>query len=85
MNSPLMQFFRKALGREPALHPVERGMAKQWVKRRLVLIYPELRNDPKALDAAYRSLSLEPRLGTEEGDQAAYFEMILPDSTENSS
>jgi hypothetical protein len=78
MNSPLMQFFKKALGREPALHPVDQGMARQWVKKRLAAIYPELRNDPAALDAAYRSLSLEPRLGTEEGDQGAYFEMTLP-------
>jgi len=74
----MMQFFKKALGREHPLHPVEKGMAKQWVKKRLAVIYPELKNDPKALEEAYRSLSLEPRLGTEEGDQAAYFEMILP-------
>ena len=79
MNSPLMQFFRKALGREPALHPIDRGIARQWVKKRLVAIYPELRNDPQALEEAYRTLSLEPRLGTEEGDQAAYVEMTLPE------
>jgi hypothetical protein len=78
MNSPLMQFFLKALGREPVLHPVDRALAKQWVKKRLVLVYPELKDDPKALEAAYQSLSLEPRLGTEEGDQATYFEMHLP-------
>ena len=78
MNSPLMQFFRKALRREPALHPIDHRMARQWVKKRLVSIYPELRNNPEALNAAYRTLSLDPRLGTEEGDQAAYFEMTLP-------
>jgi len=78
MNSPLMEFFRKALGREPVLHPIDRSMAKQWVKKRLTVIYPELRDDPKALEQAYRTLSLEPRLGTEEGDDAAYFEMTLP-------
>jgi hypothetical protein len=80
MNSPLMQFFRKALGREPALHPIDQGLARQWVRKRLAVIYPELKNDPVALDAAYRSLSLEPRLGAEEGEQAAYFEMTLPGS-----
>jgi len=32
MNSPLMEFFRKALKREPALHPIDQGLAKQWVK-----------------------------------------------------
>jgi hypothetical protein len=78
MNSPLMQFFKKALGREPALHPIDQGLAKQWVKKRLLVVYPELRNDPKALEEAYRSLSMEPRLGTEEGDQAAYFDITLP-------
>jgi len=73
-----MKFFRKALGREPAMHPVDRGLAKHWVKKRLAVIYPELRGDPDKLEEAYQALSLEPRLGTEEGDQAAYFEMTLP-------
>jgi hypothetical protein len=78
MNSPLMEFFRRALGREPALHPIDQGMAKQWVKKRLVAVFPELKDDPKALEAAYQALSMEPRLGSEEGDQATYFEMTLP-------
>jgi len=66
------------MGREPALHPIDQGLAKQWVKKRLTAVYPELRNDPAALERAYRTLSLEPRLGTEAGDDAAYFEMISP-------
>lgn len=78
MNSPLMQFFKRALGREPALHPVERGLAKQWIKKRLAAVFPELRNNPVALEKAYRELSLEPRLGTKEGDAATYFEMSAP-------
>ncbi len=78
MNSPLMQFFKRALRREPPLHPVDRGMARHWVKRRLSHLYPELRENPAALEAAYRSLTLEPRLG-EEGDAGTYFEMILPE------
>jgi hypothetical protein len=78
MNSPLMEFFRRALGREPALHPIDQGMAKQWVKKRLIAVFPELKDDPKALDAAYQALSMEPRLGSEEGDQSTYFEMTLP-------
>jgi hypothetical protein len=61
------------------MHPIDRGMAKQWVKKRLLMVYPELRDNPKELEAAYRSLSLEPQLGTEEGDAAAYFEMTLPE------
>jgi len=79
MNSSLMQFFKKALSREPPLTHVERGMAKQWIKKRLTAVFPELRNNPVALEKAYRELSLEPRLGTEEGDAAAYFEMSAPD------
>ncbi len=78
MNSPLMQFFKRALNREPVLHPIDRGLAKQWIKRRLVVVFPELRDDPRALEEAYRALSLEPKLGTEEGDAATYFEMTLP-------
>jgi hypothetical protein len=78
MNSPLMSFFLKALGREAPLHPVDHAMAKQWVKKRLMIVFPELRGDPKALEEAYRSLSLEPQMGTEEGEAATFFEMRLP-------
>lgn len=79
MNSPLMQFFKRALSREPALHPVDRRMAKHWIKKRMVAVFPELRNNPAELEKAYQALSLEPRLGSEEGDAAAYFEMTLPE------
>ena len=82
MNSDLMQFFKRALNREPALHPVDRGMAKVWIKKRLVAVFPELRNNPVELEKAYRSLSLEPRLGTEPGDAATYFEMTAPESAD---
>ena len=78
MNSPLMQFFKRALGREPVLHPVDRRMAKHWIKKRLLKVFPELRNNPEALEKAYRQLSLEPKLGSEEGEAAAFFEMTLP-------
>jgi hypothetical protein len=78
MNSPLMKFLLRAFGREPKLSPLDGKLAKQWVKRRLLMIYPELRGDPKGLEAAYQSLSLEPCLGDEEGDSAIYFEMKLP-------
>jgi hypothetical protein len=77
--TPLMEFFKRALGREPRLNPVHHGMAKYWIKRRLAAVFPELRNNPKALEKAYRELGLEPKLGSEEGDAAVYFEMTLPD------
>jgi len=60
------------MGREPVLHPIDQGMARHWVKKRLASIYPELRNNPGALDAAYRSL------GAEEADESGNFEIILP-------
>lgn len=77
MTSPLMQFINNALRREPPVHPIDRGLARQYIKKRLAHIYPELRDDPEALERAYRTLSLEPRLG-DEGDAGVYFEMILP-------
>jgi hypothetical protein len=78
MNSGLISFFKRAFGAQPPLHPVDQRLAKQWVKKRLVAVFPELRNNPKALEQAYQHLSLEPRLGTEEGDAAAYFEITPP-------
>ena len=54
---------KRALGLGPVLHPVEQGMAKRWIKQRLLAVFPELRGNPRALEAAYRSLSLEPRAG----------------------
>ena len=55
--------FKRALGLAPVVHPVDRGLAKRWIKQRLLVVFPELRGDPKALEAAYRALSLEPRPG----------------------
>jgi len=78
MQSRLLQFIKRAFTREPELHPVERGMARQWIKQRLVVVFPELRNNPKALESAYRSLSLEPRAGSEAGDGDTVFELNAP-------
>jgi len=49
MKSGLLQFIKRAFSSEPELHPVERGMARQWIKQRLVAVFPELRNNPQAL------------------------------------
>lgn len=78
MAGAIIEFFRSKLGGSPPLKAVERLAARQWVKERLKRMYPELRDDPKALDAAYRSLSLEPRPGAGEGG-ATVFEVILPE------
>lgn len=65
------------LSGEPPLHPIDRQMAKRWVKERLKIMYPELRHDPRALEEAYQSLTLEARPGAGKGGQAL-FEVILP-------
>lgn len=78
MKSGLFQLIKRAFFREPDLHPVERGMARRWIKQRLVTVFPELRNNPAALEHAYRTLSLEPRAGSEAGDAETVFELNLP-------
>ena len=79
MKSGLLQFIKRAFSSEPDLHPVERGMARHWIKQRLISVFPELRNNPGALERAYQTLSLEPRPGTEAGDNETVFEMVIPD------
>ena len=44
---------------ERPLHAIDRRMAKEWIKKRLVSLYPELRGDPQALETAYQELGLE--------------------------
>lgn len=68
----ILQSFKRALGFAPVVHPVDRSMAKRWIKQRLLAVFPELRGDPKALEAAYRALSLEPRMGGERGDELVF-------------
>lgn len=79
MTTSIFQRIKRAFVREPQLHPVDHQMAKRWIKQRLVVVFPELRNDPAALERAYRTLGLEPRPGQEEGDMETVFEMSVPD------
>jgi len=78
MKSGLLQFIKRAFSSEPELHPVERGMARQWIKQRLVAVFPELRNNPRALERAYQTLGLEARTGSEAGENETVFEMSVP-------
>ena len=78
MKSRLLQFIKRAFSREPELHPVERGMARRWIKQRLVTVFPELRNNPVALERAYQTLGLEARAGSEAGEAETVFEMSVP-------
>ncbi len=78
MAGGLFQLIKRAFVREPALHPVDHQMAKRWIKQRLVVVFPELRNNPAALERAYRTLSLEPKEGTGASEAETVFEMRLP-------
>ena len=78
MKTGIFDRIARAFRKQPPLHPIDRGMAKRWVKQRLIVVFPSLRNNPRALEAAYRALSLEPRPGDEEGDADAVFEMKIP-------
>ncbi len=73
----IFEFLRKRLEGEPPIHPLERRMAKRYVKERLKKLYPELRLDPRALEQAYQELGIEPREGTGKGG-ATVFEITLP-------
>jgi len=75
MKQGLFQVLKRAFTREPKLHPVEQAMAKRWIKQRLLVVFPDLRNNPRALERAYQSLSLTPRAGTEEGELETVFEV----------
>ena len=79
MRKGLFESIKRAFSREPKIHPIDAGMAKRWIKQRLVVVFPELRNNPRALEKAYQSLGLTPREGTEEGDLETVFEMSMPD------
>lgn len=82
MKSGIFELIKRAFRNEPPLHPVDRQMAKHWIKQRLVVVFPELRNNPAALERAYRNLGLEPRAGQELGDAETVFEVQLPDGCE---
>lgn len=73
----IFEFLRSKLQGEPPLNPLDRRMAKRWVKERLKRLYPELRLDPEALEKAYQELGIEPREGSGKGG-ATVFEVTLP-------
>jgi hypothetical protein len=77
MSSGIVEFFKRHLGAEKPLHPIDRRAAKHWVKQRLVHIFPELRGNPEALEQAYQELDMEPRPGLGKGG-SMMFEAILP-------
>lgn len=76
MPGRFLHFIRRAFKPEPKLTALDRRAAKFYVKQRLMRIFPELRDDPVALEKVYRQLSLEPRHGQGEGG-ATLFEITL--------
>ncbi len=78
----IFQLVKRAFRHEPPLHPVDRQLAKRWIKQRLVTVFPELRRNPAALERAYQELGLEVHPGSAEGDADAVFEVQLPDGKE---
>jgi len=77
MMLPFLDFLRQSLQGEEPLHPLERKIAKRWVKERLKKIYPEMRNDPDALERAYQQLGIEAHEGAGKGACTVY-EITLP-------
>jgi len=78
VSARLVDYLKKRFRRQPKLHPIDARIAKHYIKRRLCLMFPNLREDPQKLEAAYQALNLEPREGTEEGDAGVFFEMRIP-------
>ncbi|MGC1481060.1 MAG: hypothetical protein WA771_11185 [Chthoniobacterales bacterium] len=74
--SSFVEFFKSKLRGEKPLHPIDRRAAKFYVKQRLAHIFPELRNDPEALERAYQELDIRPREGAGEGG-ATLFETVF--------
>lgn len=79
MPTGLFRRIRDAFRREPKLHPLDQRLAKRWIKQRLLAVFPGLRNNPVALERAYRSLTLEPQPGQEEGDADTVFVLHVPE------
>jgi hypothetical protein len=74
----VFNLIRRAFRHEAPLHRVDRQMAKHWIKQRLLVVFPSLRNNPRALEEAYQSLDLEPGSAAGNGEPETVFEMKLP-------
>jgi hypothetical protein len=70
---------KTAFRKQPPLHPIEQQLAKRWIKQRLVAVFPQLRNNPRALERAYQNLGMDVQPGQEEGDAEAVFVLNAPE------
>lgn len=84
--SSIRHFFKRVLQPERAerpLHALDRRMAKEWIKKRLTVLFPELRGDPQGLETAYQELGLESTGMVRRPDgEVPSFQVRLPDSIE---
>ncbi len=66
---------------ERPLHAIDRRIAKEWIKKRLAVLYPELRGDAVGLETAYQELGLESTGTARRPDgEVPTFAMKLPSS-----
>jgi hypothetical protein len=79
MKTGLFERIRNAFRREPVLHPLDRHLARRWIKQRLVAVFPQLRNNPAELERAYRNLGMDAQPGQEEGDADTVFVLNAPE------
>ncbi len=77
MKLSFLDFLKQGLQGEESIHPLEQQMAKRWVKQRLQRLFPELRDDPVALERAYQELGIEQHEGSGKGGTTVY-EITLP-------
>lgn len=81
MSLGLFQRIKGAFRRDSKLHPIDGQLARRWTKQRLVAVFPQLRNNPRELELAYRSLGMEPQPGQEEGDADTVFVLTAPEES----
>ena len=80
MKSGLFQLIKRTFFTQPEIHPIERGMARRWIKQRLLVVFPELRNNPPALERAYQTLGMHPRPGQNPDEAETVFDLTAPES-----
>jgi hypothetical protein len=78
MRPGLIELFKRAFRLDAKLHPIDRSVARRWIKMRLAAVFPELRGNPHALEAAYRSLDMEARVETNGRTWTPVFEINAP-------
>jgi hypothetical protein len=78
MKLGFLDFLRESLKDEQPVAPIDRLMAKRWVKERLKRLFPHLRNDPVGLERAYKELGIQAHDGAGKGGTTIY-EIKVPE------